>query len=332
MKRITAFLLALALCALVFVGCTKTPDPKPEVNYLESAREYIYTIYKNSATLTDSDYEVIGTVVASGKSFPITWTVEYLNDATTGVTIVPNENGKVTVDVDEESEEEVSYKLVATISNEAGETTSVSFEHKLPVAAAGDLTPAEIIEKAYALEEGATLKGTQVLRGAIDKIVTAYSADYKNITVNMTVEGKTIQCFRLKGGEELKEGDVITVTGVIKNYKGTIEFDAGCTYSKTMTIEEAKQLVVAENAYALEEGATLKGTQVLRGAIDKIVTAYSADYKNITVNIKVGERIIQCFRLKGGEELKEGDVITVTGVIKNYKGTIEFDAGCTYVK
>ena len=27
----------------------------------------------------------------------------------------------------------------------------------------------------------------------------------------------------------LKEGDEITVTGILKNYKGTVEFDKGCT-------------------------------------------------------------------------------------------------------
>ena len=49
MKRITAFLLALALCALVFVGCTKTPDPKPATDVLENAKEYLYAMYKDSA-------------------------------------------------------------------------------------------------------------------------------------------------------------------------------------------------------------------------------------------------------------------------------------------
>ena len=191
---------------------------------------------------------------------------------------------------------------------------------------------AEVVEKAFALEDGATMKGTQVLRGEIVEIPSAYSADYKNITVNIKIGERIIQCFRLKGGEDLKVGDVITVTGTIKNYGGTIEFDKGCTYSKDMSVEEAKQLLTAEKAYALENGATMKGTQVLRGEIVEIPSAYSADYKNITVNIKVGERIIQCFRLKGGEDLKVGDVITVTGTIKNYNGTVEFDKGCTYSK
>ena len=41
---------------------------------------------------------------------------------------------------------------------------------------------------------------------------------------------KPIQCYRLKGegADIIGEGDTITVTGTLKNYKGTIEFDAGC--------------------------------------------------------------------------------------------------------
>jgi hypothetical protein len=37
-------------------------------------------------------------------------------------------------------------------------------------------------------------------------------------------------CYRLsgEGAADLQVGDTITVTGILKNYKGTIEFDAGC--------------------------------------------------------------------------------------------------------
>ena len=60
------------------------------------------------------------------------------------------------------------------------------------------------------------------------------SDDYKNITVNMVVAGLedyVLQCYRLsgEGADKLAEGDTITVTGTIKNYKGTVEFDKGCT-------------------------------------------------------------------------------------------------------
>ena len=92
---------------------------------------------------------------------------------------------------------------------------------------------------------------------------------------------------------------------------------------------------VALFAYTLEDGAALSRESTVTGVILAIPSAYSADYGNITVNIGVPglfEQPIQCYRLTGGEDLAEGDIITVTGTIKNYKGTIEFDKGCTYTK
>ena len=72
------------------------------------------------------------------------------------------------------------------------------------------------------------------LTGVIVKIPTAYSPDYKNITVDMIVAGMAdhvIECYRLagEGADTLVIGDTITVTGTIKNYKGLIEFDKGCS-------------------------------------------------------------------------------------------------------
>ena len=74
---------------------------------------------------------------------------------------------------------------------------------------------------------------------------------------------------------------------------------------------------------------------MVKGTIVEIPSAYSPDYGNITVNIQTGgldDLKIQCYRLKGGEDLAIGDTITVKGIIKNYKGTIEFDKNCVYTK
>ncbi|MEE0970338.1 MAG: hypothetical protein U0M06_13285, partial [Clostridia bacterium] len=123
------------------------------------------------------------------------------------------------------------------------------------------------------------------------------------------------------------------VVGTLKNYKGTIEFDAGCTLT-TASISEAKALF---EAYTIEDGASATAPTTLTGTIATIDTEYSAEYKNITVTIVVGgleDYKIMCYRLsgEGAEALAVGDVITVTGTIKNYKGTIEFDQGCTFTK
>ncbi|MCQ2536910.1 MAG: endonuclease [Lachnospiraceae bacterium] len=91
-------------------------------------------------------------------------------------------------------------------------------------------TEAGILEAAFSLETGASLGQAVTLTGEITSIKTAYSAQYNNISVNIKVADKTIQGYRLAGGSELKVGDVITVTGDITNYNGTIEFVAGSTY------------------------------------------------------------------------------------------------------
>ena len=126
----------------------------------------------------------------------------------------------------------------------------------------------------------------------------------------------------------IKVGDVITVTGKLQNYNG-VQIAQGKiqVYPKAMT--EAEILAAAA---ALESGASLPGTHSLTGEIVSIDTAYSAQYGNITVTIKVGDVTLQCYRMKGGEGLAVGDTITVTGEIKNYNGNVQFNTGATYVE
>ncbi|MBR6527886.1 MAG: hypothetical protein IKT45_08110, partial [Lachnospiraceae bacterium] len=143
---------------------------------------------------------------------------------------------------------------------------------------------------------------------------------------------KPIMCYRLKGegAENLAVGDKIGVVGIIKNYKGTIEFDAGCQLIDPAALADVK---VAAAAYALAEGIAMTSESTMTGVITAIDNPYSADYKNITVTIVAGgasDYAIMCYRLtgEGADTLAVGDTITVTGTFKNYKGTIEFDAGC----
>ncbi len=223
----------------------------------------------------------------------------------------------------------VKVTAVVTVGSETKTVeTEIAVEAK-----ASDLCEAAVLAKAAALAEGEAMSGTQVLRGEIVEIPTAYNEQYNNVTVNIKIGETVIQCFRLIGGAELQVGDVITVTGNIKNYKGTVEFDAKCTYSKDLTVEQAKQLIVLDKAFALAEGEVMPGTQVLSGTITKFDEkgAYSEEYDNCSIWMQVGDKEIEAYRLKGGKDLKVGDVVTVTGTLKNYKGTVEFDKGCTYL-
>ena len=328
MKKTLALLLALCMALSV---CSALAD---ETQALKDARSYINLMYKNKPASTPKDYTLVGSV--PGDDAP--YTVEWSTDSDT-IAITRQEDGMVLIDVDEDNTKEVAHTLTATIKDADGNEATVSFERFVPAAIKLDvLTEEEIVAVAYTLEDQAKLPGATALTGTITAIPTPYSAEYGNITVNIQVgdlADQPIQCYRLKGdgADKLKEGDVITVFGVIKNYKGTIEFDAGSVLIPETSAQSAR---VAGYVYTLEDGAAMNRESTVTGVIGEIPTAYSDEYKNITVNIDVPGLegyTIQCYRLSGdgADKLQVGDAITVTGTVKNYKGTIEFDKGCTFV-
>ena len=335
MKKLIACVLALVMCLSVFAGCNGSNTPEttaPAVDGLANAKAYLRTMYKDALETTPTDYTVVGVILINGIEYKVDWTA----DSET-IKFTRGDDKMVTVDVDEENPEELAYVLTATISDAAGKTETVSFNHKVPAAIIIDeaMSYAEIVDMAYSLEDGLALEDTFRLFGTITKIDTAWSDQYKNITVTIAVEGKEdkpIMCYRLAGdgAENLKVGDAITVEGKFKNYKGTIEFDAGCVL--VAMGEAIDQTAILDAAYALEDGLAMTDPVTLTGVITKIDTAYSEQYKNITVTMDCGdaERLIMCYRLKGegADKPAVGDKITVTGIMKNYKGTIEFDAGC----
>lgn len=202
------------------------------------------------------------------------------------------------------------------------------------------VTPADVVAAAYALKPDESLEGTYTLTGVISAVNTAYNSTFQNVTVTINVigvDGKPIQCYRMEGegADQIGTGDTITVTGTLKNYNGTIEFDAGCTldswkdtgsdFVRPTTPEE-----IVNAAYALEVNASLEGgNYTLTGVISEVKNAYSAKYSDITVMMVVGDmtdKPIMCYQLKGDgvDEICVGDSITVTGTIKNYNGTVEF--------
>ena len=337
-------------------------------------------------------------------------------------------DGKLTLTPNSGSAEQVVVKVTAT----CGEA-SESKEYKIMV---GTLTPEIIVNMAYDLETGKSMGFEVELTGVVTEVVTAYSTQYSNITVNLQIgdfSDKLIQAFRMKAADgvditRLGKGDTVTVKGNIKNYNGTVEFDAGCiataveykvrtaaekiaetlealsvvaaaeenteitlaaksadydevalawelvgtpttavladgkltltpandkveqvTVKVTATCGEATDSkefkimvgtltpeIIVNMAYALETGKAMGFEVELTGVVTEVVTAYSTQYSNITVNLQIGDfsdKLIQAFRMKAADgvditRLGKGDTVTVKGNIKNYNGTVEFDAGC----
>jgi len=85
-----------------------------------------------------------------------------------------------------------------------------------------------IVDEAYTLSIGESMSGTYTLTGKVTSVSSG-----KKLTIIIAVEGredKPIQCYNLtgEGATSLKVGDIATVSGTLKNYQGTIEFDSGC--------------------------------------------------------------------------------------------------------
>jgi RecG-like helicase len=282
------------------------------------------------------------------------------------------ENITVTIAVDGTSQELKVYRLKGTGVEKIkmGDTITVEgrikkYNDKLELVE-GTLTKrvdgnvkvetdyVKIVDAAYALAQGEQLKYTATLQGKITALNSPYDAKYKNMTVTITVAGredKPIECYRMKGdtiGNHLCVGDTITVEGSIKNYNGTIEFDAGCqmTARKAGSVSkpsDPKQIVDA--AFALGKNEVLPYFATLTGTVKSIESPYDAQYKNVTLTMTVqgtnGTYDLVAYRMKGNDAatVAVGNTITVTGAIKNYVGTdketgaekpavVEFDSGC----
>ncbi|MBR3929331.1 MAG: hypothetical protein IKJ65_10045 [Clostridia bacterium] len=333
MKKLIALIAVLALCLTAMPVLAETADNAD----LLSAKAYIYQMYKNPSRTdiksTPADYDVIGSVPVDGVEYKVEWSA----DSDT-IKVIVNEDGSVTIDVDENNSSELFYKLTATVSDEAGNTASVSFDRKVPASLSG-MSYEQIVDYAYTLVDGEKTVKTYRLYGTVIKIPTEWSEQYGNITVDIAIAGKEdmpIECYRLKGegAKDLKVGDQITVEGYIKNYKGLIEFDSGCVlvgYGEIIS-----QQPILDAAYQLLDGEKLAAPTALKGTIVKIPTEWSEEYGNITVDMIVDgneEMPIECYRLtgEGAKDLAIGDEIAVFGTIKNYKGLIEFDKGCVLI-
>ncbi len=236
----------------------------------------------------------------------------------------------------------VQFDLGCTLDKRVAGQTSIKQE----------TDPEKIMAAALKLAVGEDMGYDVTLRGEVVGMDTAYNPDFDNVSVVIKVAGTNLLCYRLTGkdADKIMVGDTITVTGRIKNYNGKIQFGQGCTMRKREA-GEAQQLTtvadIMEAAFKLEPGSTLPHDVTLTGKITEINTPYAAAYKNITVTIVVDgydDKPLKCYRMKAKsgdtaetEALKVGDVITVTGIIKNYQHSsgdceVEFNTGCLFVK
>ena len=194
------------------------------------------------------------------------------------------------------------------------------------------------------MEAGASLEETYTLKGKIIETGT-YNATDKDMHVTIVIDGYEdypLYCYFLKNcTPEVSVGDYVAVQGVIKNYKGTIEFerpnmiahedvivppseDEDSSYDNIQTDDPA---VVLPLAYALASGTYLDGTYTLKGQI--VEASYNSKYGDISLTFVIEgfeDYPMYCYQIKkDADKIDLGDYIVVQGKIKNYNGLIEFE-------
>ena len=214
MKKILAFLLvAIMVVALVACGGKKT-----DTTTAKDATETTATVEQTTAETTAA-------------------TEQQTTAETT--TATEKQTSEETTTVETTTTEEVTT---------TEETTTVAETTTAVVIEVDPADPASVIAAAYQLEAGETLAGVYTLQGVVTKIGTAYSTQYENVTVTIAVggdESKLIDAYRAQGedAQAVKVGDEVIVSGTIKNYKGTVEFDAGCSIEIVPTVTELEGII-----------------------------------------------------------------------------------------
>ncbi len=185
-----------------------------------------------------------------------------------------------------------------------------------------------------------------VTKHTLDKELTLKVADdrYEDVTITWSVGETTAATVN---GDKLslvvpaeKVEVLLTATVACGDVQETVDFTLELGPKTVAPADKTDSAAVVAAAFNLAAGETLPGDKyTLTGEITKVNTPYDSQYGNITVTIAVGDNAFECYRLKGAVDetgavitdasvLKVGDTITVTGVIKNYNGKVEFDTGC----
>lgn len=211
-------------------------------------------------------------------------------------------------------------------------------------------TVCEAIEEGESLADGDNTQDVFVVEGVVSSI-PENNDTYKTqkFNVNCETNEKNLQAYNvtMKDGYAAL-GDKVRLTGKLKKFGTTIELvgdglvlEKGNVQIDTVEVNVAEALAAVK---ALENGKVSKEVYVITGYIDSISSAYSDQYKNISFymcdDLKAPAYEFQAYRVKGGQDLKVGDKVAVTGNLQHYykaaeeekpeKHGYQTNAGATY--
>ena len=401
MKRILSILLVAILCLGVLTGCqvldkvTGTvggwfgQEQANEDTGLAAADVYLHNLYsKKDGSSVTTDFDVVGRVPGGeGKFLNVTWTCDdasiVIRESTT--------QGFYTVDLPAVNNEEFTFTLTATITDEKGETKVRSYTFKmLKIDSSAFVTePVEGVDYKLFLTQGTLGKRYYALattQNGENKFINTTSDPKAGVIFHAEkVDGGYKFYTEVNGVKNYIYAKTTTADGKVSKYIGfstetgsvfTYNADMGgvwtvniegntygvgtynsfntisisdASYFTTSTVgstqfvmqvvtaeyansQEEDQDVVAitdakvilEKLYALEDGKTEAGKFILTGKI----TALDS-YGNPTIVVEGYEdKPVLCYKLTDSKFVVDAIITVEALVLKNYKGTFEFEQ-CT---
>ena len=257
MKKILVCVLVLVMCITAFVACNPTDDTTPDLSGLNSAKAYLQNQYRDEATNTLGDFVRLATLKVGTATFTVEWTASVTSGPQT-ITIVDNEDGTVTIDIEEVDEtvtEDTLYTLTATITDANGNTTTLTYNHMIPKFAVN--TFAEYV----AAEAGESIVIDGIVTGILPK---GNGATNDGFYMN-TLDGGGVYVYQTSGAE-LTVGQTIRVKGTKDVYNGTHELK-NSTYevldANVTTVTPVDYTEIYTNAENLKDEALVEKQALL---------------------------------------------------------------------
>ncbi len=243
------FVICMALLLCLLFGCgapavppTEPPTAAPTAPPTEPpvtepppspGMDMLLTIYGAKDLSSPVDYKLINFLQLDGINYFIHWSSDVEESL---VSIVNNEDGTATVNINELCSEDTPYTLTAKIATADGQWVTHQWECILPKA----LDPATVLAEAHSLEHGKRLSYSATLVGKVTSIIKNFDEDYESVTLTFRItdgNNEAVRCYGLTGQgiDTLEVGDVIAVTGYLQNYGSVVEFDSGCVLTGIIT-------------------------------------------------------------------------------------------------
>ena len=247
-----------------------TTDTTPPAEYLDSAAEYVYNLYKD-LNITRKDFEITNKVVVGGYLYNIEWAVN-----TRKVTIEEKDENTYIVNVDEESSQELPYVLTAVVKASDGSIAVKMFNLTVPQY---DLTT---FEEYQAAREGEIV----IIKGVVVAISSHSAGGRFNSLFLADPEGKGGYHSFNMGQDPITDlgievGMTVEVTGPISPYGGMQEIKGGTARITDATKKEIKPFDVTEkfaNGESLLNYAgalvTIRGVEIKHQDLETVSKQY----------------------------------------------------------